>query len=251
MQASAWRRKARFVGAACIAGNARCNSSKWSTGRKLSASRPTWRIRCSIRLLQRSRGPASARRISIGDDELLFEALETVASRLRPWTIDFHVAQNDATVKGSGSHDKTGRHCLPDDPNGKLDIVRDAGLWLRNNQGQLTVPCNICWDGCMFPNRVMLKRNLERFCATMICRTRGAWLVRRCGKRSRCALDLSAMGSWAAPIRMPIARSIIFRRRLQPVLKAVCGRNSTSWQTSRAVGLSIGRNRLAFDGRAQ
>ena len=40
---------------------------------------------------------------------------------LRPWTIDFHVAQNDATVKGSGSHDKTGRHCLPNDPNGKLD----------------------------------------------------------------------------------------------------------------------------------
>jgi hypothetical protein len=40
---------------------------------------------------------------------------------LRPWTIDFHVAQNDATVKGSGSHDKTGRHCLATDPNGKLE----------------------------------------------------------------------------------------------------------------------------------
>ena len=47
---------------------------------------------------------------------------------LRPWTIDFHVAQNDATVKGSGSHDKTGRHCLPNDPNGKLDIVRARRL---------------------------------------------------------------------------------------------------------------------------
>ncbi len=41
---------------------------------------------------------------------------------LRPWTIDFHVAQNDATVFGSGSHDHTGRHCLATDPNGKLDI---------------------------------------------------------------------------------------------------------------------------------
>ena len=41
-------------------------------------------------------------------------ALKTVTKTLRPWTIDFHVAQNDATVKGSGSHDKTGRHCLPD-----------------------------------------------------------------------------------------------------------------------------------------
>ena len=54
---------------------------------------------------------------------------------LRPWTIDFHVAQNDATVKGSGSHDKTGRHCLPNDPNGKLDIVRHAGFWLRDEDG--------------------------------------------------------------------------------------------------------------------
>ena len=57
---------------------------------------------------------------------------------LRPWTIDFHVAQNDATVKGSGSHDKTGRHCLPTDPNGKLDIVRHAGYWLRDDIGEPT-----------------------------------------------------------------------------------------------------------------
>ena len=61
-----------------------------------------------------------------------------MTAALRPWTIDFHVAQNDATVKGSGSHDKTGRHCLPDDPNGKLDIVRDAGLWLRDDDGEPT-----------------------------------------------------------------------------------------------------------------
>src|SRR3712207_5548659 len=75
---------------------------------------------------------------------------------LRPWTLDFHVAQNDATVKGSGSHDKTGRHCLPLDPNGKLDIVRDAGHWLREETGQVTRKLqHICWDGCMFPNVVM------------------------------------------------------------------------------------------------
>ena len=78
---------------------------------------------------------------------------------LRPWTIDFHVAQNDATVKGMGSHDKTGRHCLPNDPNGKLDIARDAGYWLRDGNGKLTKAFqHICWDGCMFPNAVMMKR---------------------------------------------------------------------------------------------
>jgi sugar phosphate isomerase/epimerase len=65
------------------------------------------------------------------DERVLYEALRKIVSALRPWTIDFHVAQNDGTVKGSGSHDKTGHHCLPDDPQGKLDIVRAAGLWLR------------------------------------------------------------------------------------------------------------------------
>jgi sugar phosphate isomerase/epimerase len=89
--------------------------------------------------------------------DLLAAAYRKMASALRPWTIDFHVAQNDGTVKGSGSHDKTGRHCLPLDPNGKLDIVRDAGAWLRDDQGNLTRAfAHICWDGCMFPNSVML-----------------------------------------------------------------------------------------------
>jgi sugar phosphate isomerase/epimerase len=90
--------------------------------------------------------------------ERLQEALRQMTAALRPWTIDFHVAQNDATVKGSGSHDKTGRHCLPTDPNGKLDVARDAGHWLRDENGQLTKACrHICWDGCMFPNDVMMQ----------------------------------------------------------------------------------------------
>ena len=69
------------------------------------------------------------------DPAVLDDALRTMTRALRPWTIDFHVAQNDATVKGSGSHDKTGRHCLPLDPNGKLDIVKHAGFWLRDDSG--------------------------------------------------------------------------------------------------------------------
>jgi len=89
-------------------------------------------------------------------DELA-AAYRKMASALRPWTIDFHVAQNDGTVKGEGSHDKTGRHCPPFDPNGKLDIVRDAGAWMRGEDGQPTRAFqHICWDGCMFPNAMML-----------------------------------------------------------------------------------------------
>lgn len=94
------------------------------------------------------------------DREELSNALKQLTARLRPWTIDFHIAQNDGTVFGSGSHDKTGRHCLANDPNGKLDIGKDAGYWLRDDQGNLTKAFrHICWDGCMFPNEVMEKQD--------------------------------------------------------------------------------------------
>jgi sugar phosphate isomerase/epimerase len=93
------------------------------------------------------------------DTQALDEGLKKMTRALRPWTIDFHVAQNDATVKGSGSHDKTGHHCQPHDPNGKLDIVHHAGFWLRDDSGKPTKKVeHICWDGCMFPNAVMMQQ---------------------------------------------------------------------------------------------
>ena len=92
------------------------------------------------------------------DKATLDAALKTLTEALRPWTIDFHVAQNDATVHGSGSHDHTGRHCQATDPAGKLDIPHHAGFWLRDGDGYLTKAFqHICWDGCMFPNDVMMK----------------------------------------------------------------------------------------------
>ena len=104
------------------------------------------------------------------DRKTLTEALKKVTSALRPWTIDFHVAQNDGTVFGSGSHDKTGRHCQATDPNGKLDIATDAGHWLRDESGKLTKAFkHICWDGCMFPNAVMTRQQTwNDILATMI-----------------------------------------------------------------------------------
>ena len=93
------------------------------------------------------------------DPHRLDAAMKTLTAALRPWTIDFHVAQNDATVKGSGTHDKTGHHCLPNDPNGKLTIAHHAGYWLHGEDGRLTKAFrHICWDGCMFPNQVMMKQ---------------------------------------------------------------------------------------------
>ena len=104
------------------------------------------------------------------DRTVLTDALKTLTAALRPWTIDFHVAQNDGTVFGAGSHDKTGRHCQALDPNGKLDVAHDAGFWLRDEAGQLTKAFNhICWDGCMFPNSVMTNpQTWNDILATMI-----------------------------------------------------------------------------------
>ncbi|HXG47258.1 MAG TPA: TIM barrel protein [Methylomirabilota bacterium] len=110
--------------------------------------------------------------------KLLDGALTKLTAALRPWTIDFHVAQNDATVKGSGSHDKTGRHCVVNDPNGKLNIPHHAGFWLRDAQGELTKNfLHICWDGCMFPNEVMMKpETWNNILAAMIAvRDRHGW----------------------------------------------------------------------------
>ncbi|MBM4018793.1 MAG: TIM barrel protein [Planctomycetes bacterium] len=99
--------------------------------------------------------PAGA---DLKDKAALDEGLRKLTAALRPWTIDLHIAQNDGTVHGSGSHDKTGRHCLPNDPNGKLDIPRHAGFWLRDEKGKVTRRIrHVCWDGCMFPNAVMMK----------------------------------------------------------------------------------------------
>lgn len=86
-------------------------------------------------------------------DEEFWAAYKIMTDALRPWTIDFHVAQNDGSVHGTGSHDKTGRHCPADDPNGKLDIVKCAGYWLQGAKERGIE--HICWDGCMFPNSML------------------------------------------------------------------------------------------------
>jgi sugar phosphate isomerase/epimerase len=92
-------------------------------------------------------------------DEKTFDAAYTrLTDALRPWTIDFHIAQNDATVKGSGTHDKTGHHCLPADPAGKLNVAKRAGFWMRDSYGNpIRKYRHVCWDGCMFPNETMMK----------------------------------------------------------------------------------------------
>ena len=109
------------------------------------------------------------------DPNVVIDALRQVAGALRPWTIDFHVAQNDGTVKGAGSHDKTGRHCPPDDQNGKMNIVEIAGLWMRDESGTSTRAFeHICWDGCMFPNATMMSPETWRSILSAMIKVRDA-----------------------------------------------------------------------------
>lgn len=89
-----------------------------------------------------------------------FDAVyKKLTDMLRPWTIDFHIAQNDATVFGSGSHPRTGHHCMVNDAAGKLDVPYHAGFWLNDENGEPTKAMqHICWDGCMFPNATMMQQ---------------------------------------------------------------------------------------------
>jgi hypothetical protein len=94
-------------------------------------------------------------------------AYETMVDKLRPWTIDFHVAQTDGQAHGAGSHDTTGKHCPADDPAGRLDIVRCAGYWLEGAADRGLR--HVCWDGCMFPNAALENpRTWETVLRTMI-----------------------------------------------------------------------------------
>ncbi len=90
------------------------------------------------------------------EEEEFWAAYKVMTDALRPWTVDFHVAQNDGTVHGSGSHDKTGRHCPADDPAGKLDIAECSKYWLLDADGKPRPEIShVCWDGCMFDNALL------------------------------------------------------------------------------------------------
>jgi hypothetical protein len=44
-----------------------------------------------------------------------------------------------------------------------MDIVKVAGLWMRDQHGvQTRAYEHICWDGCMFPNSMMMARDTWR-----------------------------------------------------------------------------------------
>ncbi len=108
-------------------------------------------------------------------DEEFYAAYEKMTDKLRPWTIDFHVAQNDGEVHGAGDHDKTGKHCPADDSNGKLDIVKCSQYWLKDAESRGIE--HICWDGCMFPNATLQKQQTWNTILDMMIKVRDAHLA--------------------------------------------------------------------------
>ena len=159
------------------------------------------------------------------DPHRLDAAMKTLTAVLRPWTIDFHVAQNDGTVKGSGTHDKTGHHCLPNDPNGKLRITHHAGYWLHGEDGRLTKAFrHICWDGCMFPNEVMLKRQTwnDILSAMIAVRDAHGWReIDGANVKATKAMETVVITKAAKPAAKPTARPAKKAARKKVIRKVV------------------------------
>ena len=129
--------RARSAGAACIPGARTSSCSRWSACPASSATRPTWRIRCSSPSATTPRRTGSCRRTTTGRTRpRSTPPTSKVADALRPWTLDFHVAQNDGTIFGSGDHEKTGRHCQRRRPERPARYRQARRLLAARRQGQ-------------------------------------------------------------------------------------------------------------------
>ena len=114
---------------------------------------------------------------------LLDNALRVISRALRPWMIDFHVAQTDGSAKRVDKYDWAGKQCSVDNPDGILDIPYHAGFWLHDESEQVLPSVkHICWEACMLSNEVMKRRQTwKNILATMIAtRDANSW-TRRSG----------------------------------------------------------------------
>jgi sugar phosphate isomerase/epimerase len=103
------------------------------------------------------------------DPEKLDQALATMSKALRPWTIALDVAQSKAWWLAPIDSYRE-RYCLPNDPQGALDIQKHVRHWMRNEDGSLCKAFNhIRWDGCLLPNAVLESpKTWNEILATMI-----------------------------------------------------------------------------------
>ena len=147
-------RHAQLAAHGAAAGNGR-------PARRRSAFRPTWPTRCLYVLGYNAPEdailPAELRLEGHGRSST--RRYKQLTAALRPWTIDFHVAQND----GDGPRLRLARQDRPPLPAQRPE--RQA----RHRQSTPATGCatttgnltkkfqHICWDGCMFPNETMME----------------------------------------------------------------------------------------------
>jgi sugar phosphate isomerase/epimerase len=155
-----------------------CSAAGWATDPSQNTARiaATFRDACDIAAGYGERLAAEGE-ICWGGIHSWREATKLLELVDRPQTIGFQADMAHTLLYALGYnapesrlHDKTGHHCLPDDPNGKLNIVEAAGLWMRDEQGKLLKAFrHVCWDGCMFPNSVMQKQETwNKILSTMV-----------------------------------------------------------------------------------
>ena len=136
-------------GAACTAGSACSGCSRWWAGRSTLGFQADMAHNAVHDRLQRARGSNSARGLRLVRSDTLDRAIKTMTGALRPWTIDFHVAQNERRSRDRGPRQE-GRHCLPGIPTGRWTssaspargcAMRRASRRARSSTSAGTVAC--------------------------------------------------------------------------------------------------------------
>ena len=114
------------------------NCWKWSIARKRSASRPTWPTRCcTCWATTRRRTRLLPQDFDWNDDDTFDEAYAKLTAALA--ALDDRLPRRPERRARSTAPARTTRPAgtaWPTDPNGKLDIVRHAGYWLRDDERQ-------------------------------------------------------------------------------------------------------------------
>ena len=173
---------------------------------------------------------------------------------LRPWTIDFHVAQNDGTVFGSGYHDKTGHHCLVTIPTASWISPKHAGLLAARRQRRTHQAASGISAGTAACSRMRVMDSQQTWndvLAAMIkVRDKHGWEFDGACTWPRRNLNVGMIGyGFMGRAHSNAYRKVnnFFDLEYQPVLKAVCARSECRKEPGfrRQLGLRIDRDRLA------
>ena len=116
------------------------------------------------------------------------------------------------------------------DRNGKLDITKHAGYWLRDGNGELTKAFrHICWDGCMFPNEVMMKQQTwNDILARHDQGARQAWVGGADMAKKKLNVGMVGYGFMGRTHSNAFSQVAAFLRpaTIKPVLKTICARSA-------------------------